>query len=429
MTIEELRYNIYSKLNITIKDDNIERLTQEQLEFIVHDINVPCYLEACPGSGKTEVVGIKAAYELIDWNANFSGIAIVSFTNNASNEIEKRAKKYAGPNATSHPHFIGTLDSFFYRYILCPFFYGHVGFKGKNGDCSPRMIVDERSDAEFLHNSKYQAKTWYAIPNPSNKPGAPPYVGIPISANRYYYDIAKKDFIVLPPIKNARVFTTLNDILNRTEQQIYLKPFLNSWLTKEKIVDGFWASKKAFWGDGFLTFRDSELLILEIIYNRQNIRKSIIKRFPYIIIDECQDLSPMQLIILDYLMKDGLKFFFIGDLNQSIYLFREVNPHLITNFIIDNRLINLPLSTNFRSNQKIVDVFCKVFPNNIVGNENQYLKNCLILIEYDENEIPRLIKRYLEIIIEANKEAKKEIIKVSQSAIIIRGSSLLNKFN
>ena len=428
MTVEQLRYIVYQRLKISVKDENIERLTQEQLEFITQDINKPCYLEACPGSGKTEVVGIKAAYELIEWKAKFSGLAIVSFTNNASDEIEKRAKKYAGINATSHPHFIGTLDSFFYKYVLCPFFYRLVEFKGNNGDCSPRMIIDERSDADFLKNKKYQAKTWYAIPNPSIKPGLNHYIGRPISANRFYFDLNKNDFVVLPPINNARIFSTLSDILNRPEQQAYLKPFLDSWLTNEKIIAGFWSAKKTFWLDGFLTFRDCELIILQIIHNKPNIRKNIIKRFPHILIDECQDLSPMQLIILTYLVKDGLKVFFIGDLNQSIYKFREVDPQLITKFISENKLINLRLSNNFRSNQKIVDVFCKVFPNSIVGNEEQLLKNCLFLIEYDENEIPQLIKRYQEIIIEANKEAKKEIIKVSQSSIIIRGSTLLNRF-
>ncbi|HEY5536187.1 MAG TPA: ATP-dependent helicase [Ignavibacteria bacterium] len=428
MTEGQLRNIIYTKLNISVKDDNIERLTKEQLEFITHDINVPCYLEACPGSGKTEVVGIKAAYELIDWKEKFSGIAIVSFTNNASSEIEKRAKKYAGTNATAHPHFIGTLDSFFYKYVLCPFFYSYVGFKGKNGDCSPRTIIDERSEADFLNNKKYQPKTYYAIPNKSTLPGANAFVGIPISANRFYYDVIIDDFIVLPPIKNVRVSSTLSEILNKPEQQAYLRDKLDSWLTNKIIIDGFWASKKAFWGDGFLTFRDCEYIILQILHNKQNIRKNIIKRFPYVLIDECQDLSPMQLIILNYLVEDGLNVFFIGDLNQSIYKFREVDPQRITEFIGENKLVNLHLSINFRSNQKIVDVFCNIFSNSINGNEKQLLKNCLILIEYDENEVPQLIKRYQEIIVEANEEAKEEIIRVPQSSIIIRGSTLLNKF-
>lgn len=426
MTETELRNIIYKKLQLEGADDNIERLTKEQLLFITHDRNTPSYLEACPGSGKTEVVGLKTAFELIDWKEKYSGIAIVSFTNNAANEINKRAVKYAGSNATNHPHFIGTLDSFFYKYLLCPFFHGNVGFKGVDKDKSPRSIIDERSDADFLNNRKYQAKTWYAVPN--KNPNGDPYVGIPISANRFYYDILKKDFFVLPPLNNVRVFSTLKDILGRPEQLEYLKDKRSDFLTDEIIYQGFWDVKHSFWKDGFVTFRDCELIILKIFHSKKEIKKKFIKRFPIIIIDECQDLSPTQLVILQCLVKEGLKIHFIGDLNQSIYKFREVNPSLITDFIADNSLSKLGLTINFRSNQSIVDVFCKIFPKSILGKETTHFTTSLRLIEYEESEIPRLIDRYKDIIEESNENATKEIVDSEKSAIIIRGTTLLNKF-
>jgi len=426
MTETELRNIIYKKLQLESADENIERLTKEQLLFITHDRNTPSYLEACPGSGKTEVVGLKTAFELIDWKEKYSGIAIVSFTNNAANEINKRATKYAGSNATNHPHFIGTLDSFFYKYLFCPFFHGNVGFKGNNNDKSPRQIIDERSDADFLKNKKYNAKTYYAIAN--NNPNGNPYIGIPISANRFYYDVLKKDFFILPPLSNVRKFSTLSEILDRPEQKTFLKPLLDSWLTKKKIIEGFWDAKKAFWKDGFVTFRDCELIILRIFHSKKDIKKKFIKRFPTIIIDECQDLSPTQLVILQCLVKEGLKIHFIGDLNQSIYKFREVDPSLITEFITNNSLSKLELTNNFRSNQSIVDVFCKIFPKIIIGKETTQITNSLRLIEYEESEIPQLIDRYKEIIEESNKNANKEIVDSDKSAIIIRGSTLLNKF-
>jgi len=426
MTETELRNIIYKKLQLESADENIERLTKEQLMFITHDRNTPSYLEACPGSGKTEVVGLKTAFELIDWKDKFSGIAIVSFTNNAANEINKRATKFAGSNATNHPHFIGTLDSFFYKYLFCPFFHGNVGFKGNNNDKSPRQIIDERSDADFLKNKKYNAKTYYAIAN--NNPNGDPYIGIPISANRFYYDVLNNDFFILPPLSTVRKFSTLTEILDRPEQKTFLKPLLDSWLTKEKIIEGFWDAKKAFWKDGFVTFRDCELIILRIFHSKKDIKKKFIKRFPTIIIDECQDLSPTQLVILQCLVKEGLKIHFIGDLNQSIYKFREVSPSLITDFITDNSLSKLGLTNNFRSNQSIVDVFCKIFPKSIIGKGTTHFTNSLRLIEYEESEIPRLIDRYKEIIEESNKNAAKEIVDGEKSAIIIRGSTLLNKF-
>jgi DNA helicase-2/ATP-dependent DNA helicase PcrA len=426
MTETELRNIVYKKLRLESVDENIERLTKEQLLFITHDRNAPSYLEACPGSGKTEVVGLKTAFELIDWEERYSGLAVVSFTNNAAKEISNRATKFAGQNATNHPHFIGTLDSFFYKYLFCPFFHANVGFNGVDKDKSPRSIIDERSEADFLKNKKYQAKTLYAVPN--KNPNGNPYVGISISANRFYYDILKKDFFVLPPLNNFRVFSTLKDILERPEQIEYLKDKRSDFLTDEIIYQGFWDAKKSFWKDGFVTFRDCELIILRIFHSKKDIKKKFIKRFPTIIIDECQDLSPTQLVILQCLVREGLKIHFIGDLNQSIYKFREVNPGLITDFISKNNLIKLELTNNFRSNQSIVDTFCKIFPKNIVGKETTHLTNCLRLIEYEESEIPQLIDRYKKIIEESNMSAKKEIIDSKKSAIIIRGSTLLNKF-
>ncbi|MBK6965346.1 MAG: UvrD-helicase domain-containing protein [Bacteroidales bacterium] len=123
-------------------------------------------------------------------------------------------------------------------------------------------------------------------------------------------------------------------------------------------------------GRWFSHFRDSEFLISQIIYHKPNIRKSLIKRFPYIIIDECQDLSSTQLTILNCMVKDGLKVFFIGDLNQSIYKFREVEPGLITDFITNNNLVKLQLSNNFRSNQKIVDVFVRYSPTKLLETKS-----------------------------------------------------------
>jgi len=421
MEKRKLKNKIYRRLQIKYNDANIERLSLEQIKFITQGLNQYCYLEACPGSGKTEVVGLKAAYEINNWKDKFNGIAIVSFTNTAAKEIENRVRKYAGVKATTHPYFIGTFDSFFYNYILYPFFYGYTGFKGIEGDFSPRTIIDERSDADFLKNDKYTAKTRFAVIQRDV------VRGIPIRANKFYFDVKKGDFFILPPIDNAKKNLPLKEILQRPEQIELLKPY-SSWLTNKEIYKGFIETKKNFWKDGFITFKDAEFIIHEILKKKQNLLNKFVNRFPLIIIDECQDLSPIQLLILQKLLDNGVKLFFIGDLNQAIFKFREVNPGLTKEFIDRNNFKRLKLTNNFRSNQPIVNVFSKIFPNNIKGKEETVLTNSLILIEYEEDEIPKIIKRYKEIIDEANREAKEEIIKVEKSAIIIRGATLIKKF-
>lgn len=422
MKVRKLINKIYQRLNLKYKDENIERLTFEQMKFITQGRNRNCFLEACPGSGKTEVVGLKAAYELNNWKGHFTGIAIVSFTKTAAKEIKERVRKYAGIKATSHPHFIGTFDSFFYNFILYPFFYKQVNFQGINNDFSPRAIIDEKSDAEFSKNKKYQAGTKFAVRNGRK------LFGIPIPANKFYFDLRKKEFFILPPIKNAKKFISLSDLLKKPEQIEFLRPYYSLWLTLEKIKNGFWKAKQNFWQDGFLTFKDSEFIIYKIFETIPEILKKFSKRFPIIIIDECQDLSPVQLMILQKLVNEGVVLLFIGDLNQAIFKFREVKPELVEDFIKRNNLKKLKLTNNFRSNQSIVNTFSKIFPAKIKGNEQNYLQDKLVLIEYKENEIPKLITRYKELINEANVEAQEEIIKIENSAIIIRGSSLLNKF-
>ena len=129
------------------------KLTQEQADFILHPLDCPCYLNACPGSGKTEVVGIKAAYEIADWQDNFSGMAVLSFTKNAAKEISDRVKKYGGASATKHPHYIGTIDAWLHGYILQPFGHKIAGFIGRNSDKTFKVYNnDERLD--FLSSYK-----------------------------------------------------------------------------------------------------------------------------------------------------------------------------------------------------------------------------------------------------------------------------------
>ena len=48
--------------------ERIEEKTDEQLDYILSPIDQCIYLEACAGSGKTEVLGLKAAYEICRWH-------------------------------------------------------------------------------------------------------------------------------------------------------------------------------------------------------------------------------------------------------------------------------------------------------------------------------------------------------------------------
>ena len=104
----------------------ISEKTEEQLNYVLSDVKDNTFLRACAGSGKTEVVGMKAAYEIKQWTASNKGIAVLSFTNDATEVIKDRVKRFVGNNGT-YPHYIGTLSSFIHSYIVQPFAYKCVG--------------------------------------------------------------------------------------------------------------------------------------------------------------------------------------------------------------------------------------------------------------------------------------------------------------
>ena len=76
-------------------------------------------VRAGPGSGKTRVFAELFRHELQSWRSKPGGIAALSFTNVAQREIAERLQ-----HSPTGPHFVGTLDSFLWRYLVRPF--GHL---------------------------------------------------------------------------------------------------------------------------------------------------------------------------------------------------------------------------------------------------------------------------------------------------------------
>lgn len=92
-------------------------LTPSQLDVLeTFRSNRVTVVRAGPGSGKTRVFveALKTALE--GCNRPGQGVAALSFTNTAHEEVTERLG-----GAPGETHFIGTLDSFFFRYVLRPF--------------------------------------------------------------------------------------------------------------------------------------------------------------------------------------------------------------------------------------------------------------------------------------------------------------------
>ena len=362
----------------------ISEKTEEQLNYVLSDVRDNTFLRACAGSGKTEVVGMKAAYEIKQWTDSNKGIAVLSFTNDATEVIKDRVKRFVGNNGT-YPHYIGTLSSFIHSYIVQPFAYKCVGYQGKNFDFSLN-IVEENVPIYSNHwLMNYKCSISYLSTN--NK-------WTPIYAHQIGFDFGKKDFYFYI----GQNLFWLKDYYQSERVQKYIlsqrKKKSNYW-EWQYVKSCFFECKKQFWNKGFANFDDLNFLAVKIV--KSDIGNEIVKRFPIILIDECQDLSGNELEVLQQLKEKGCCLHFIGDLNQSIYEFKRVNPDVIAEYV--ENFHKHYLKKNFRSCKEIVNL-----SEQLIGQsksvsqdvESKFREQALIYIEYETPE--DAVKKYADLL-------------------------------
>lgn len=319
------------------------QFTDEQLSYI-NDVKITdnIFLKACPGSGKTETIAQRVANEIENWTNYPSGIAVLSFTKSAAKEIEHRIKEKI-KDQTTYPHFIGTFDSFILKNIVNPLSKDISKYKGVDGDYSFNLV---NYDSQLFFLTKY----------------------------RHGFQKISGHHVEIDGRTNVFKFHTPDQIRNKA---------LNAMVFQDWQIKDIYDAKNRCLDAGFLTHKDVEYLTEAILTDRPNTKDYAIKlakRFQLIIIDECQDLSFEQLNILKAMLENGAKLHFVGDLNQSIYDFRDVDPKDIIKFISDNNFQEIQLTKNFRSCQKIVNIATNIMGSApIEAHFESELQSCLVL--------------------------------------------------
>lgn len=122
----------------------------------------------------------------------------------------------------------------------------------------------------------------------------------------------------------------------------------------------------------YLDFNDLISRTVSLLENREDVARKIRNRYPYILVDEFQDVNNLQVDLIRLLLTDRTQLFCVGDDWQSIYGFRGSEVGYIIEFekhFPGSRIIKLNL--NYRSTQ------------NIVGASNEVIKNNRFQIEKD----------------------------------------------
>ena len=388
----------------------ISEKTEEQLDYILSPSNECAYLEACAGSGKTEVLGMKAALEVSRWPYKTSGIAVLTFTNEAANTIRDRINHFY-PYQMLTSHYIGTFASFIHGYIAQKF--GYAFYQEDKGNADKSFAIIDKSvrtyDSAWLNNYKVD------FPVPSRM--SPIYANqltFRASNKKWYIYLGESDLEVSEYYNLPDVQSNLGTI-RATAKKDYL--FQLDYFTK-KVCE----CKLNFWKAGFASFEDMNFIARKCLKS-QDISKRLAKKFPLIIIDECQDLSFIELEILELLRLAGSSVHYIGDLNQAIYSFKDAYPDYLASQISSNGFNVLRLKDNFRSCQSIVNVACALqkIESGIIGHaSSHFANNEAVYYEYDDES--NSISRFLELMELQN-------LSVDNAIVLTRSSNLKKKLS
>lgn len=265
---------------------------------------------ACPGSGKTRVLTLKIAKELEKLKRRTDRIAALTFTNRAADEIDKRVNSM-GINISQL--WTGTIHSFCLQWIIRPYGIYLSELQKKYS------ILDEFKAQDLKDTFKDE----FDIP-------------------RY------NDFL-------TRIDRNGNYVNSEEKYNNAAKSY-HKFILENKLIDF----------DLILYF--SYLLITQ--YPQIAINLSGI--FKYFFIDEFQDTQDLQYAIVGEIIKvsEGkCKIFLVGDPDQAI--FKSLGglvktPSEISNDIGGYTIKQLGLSTNYRSTQRLINLYSKFQSTSLV---------------------------------------------------------------
>jgi DNA helicase-2/ATP-dependent DNA helicase PcrA len=287
------------------------KLSDEQREAI-HSAEHLC-LASCPGSGKTRTVVAKILRCLDDVRDTSRRIGCITYTNAAVNEIEGRLRVLGSRDDESFVE-ISTIHSFCLTHYLRPYYH---------------LL------AEF-----------------------------------------KDGFEVFAPDSDG--WSSLIDSLIRRHRLDRRRA--DDFGSIERATDGFVrcpADLSVAAAEDFIRYCDEHGLIAmsDIVYHayrlttvHPSISRGIASRFAWLLIDEFQDTTAVQVELFKAIARhDRTLFFLVGDPNQSIMSFAGGHPRLMVEFAehIGART-DLTLSGNYRCSSRIVihaEMLCPCDPS------------------------------------------------------------------
>jgi DNA helicase-2/ATP-dependent DNA helicase PcrA len=282
------------------------KLTHEQKYAVRCDEDL--MLTACPGSGKTRVVISKLVRVIESVRDTPRAVACITYTNAAVHEIEARLRLHIQPGDDGY-YDICTIHSFCLNHIFRPFCYLIKGYE------SGFKVLTQES-AEFERHVEA------------------------ICAQYGRHNLTFRDYEEFTQLRVSPKGEPVGNAIERGN------------LTAA-MASAYW---KRIREAGFIDFANIIYYSLLLLQRRPEILSYVASKFAWILVDEFQDTTDLQVEILTLIA--GLKrtrFLLVGDRFQSIFGFAGARPDLADEFVHKIGARNdLTLTGNFRSSPPIL---------------------------------------------------------------------------
>jgi DNA helicase-2/ATP-dependent DNA helicase PcrA len=293
------------------------KLTSSQRDAIEH-AGRNLQLIACAGSGKTEVVARRVVHLLTPGRPDSlapGNIIAFTFTEKAAAELKERivtrTREALGEIPGMAEMFVGTIHAFCLE-LLKSESPTHLKFEVLN-EVQQALFVDRNSSKSGLTTSRDLA-------------GA---------ALRRYLD--------------TKHYVTALSILREAERD-------DARLDGCAVLDGLEAYQGLLDEKSYLDYSSILEEAVAVLTNDDGLRARLADRVRYVIVDEYQDVNPVQEAIVWSLHELGARICVVGDDDQTIYQWRGSDVQNILTF--DKRypdVDQIPLEENFRSSEGVIE--------------------------------------------------------------------------
>lgn len=387
-------------------------MNDAQKEAVTHGEG-PLLVLAGPGSGKTFTITRRILYLLEERSIPPEQILVITFTKAAALSMQSRFKEQS---TQLYPVNFGTFHSCFYHILRQSHMLQQhrIAAEADKKDILKYLFSSGVPVGQSVNPSVNQTENHpngSSFPNQSLIPSTnqtrdrttnPPKS---LASNR-------KESIVCDKEIASRFLQAFSFYKNTGDETGAAKKLPMEY--QASFLPVFQAYEKERERRGLLDFDDMVYLCHRLLSEDASLRAYWQSRFSHILMDEFQDINPMQYEVVKLLAGDGAQLFAVGDDDQSIYGFRGSKPACLKQFQEEFQAKIVYLSLNYRSTPQIVEASLKIISENkqrfekdlksIQAQDSHFSQVGLKSFEEREEQYAYLAQR-LKTILEETKES------------------------